>query len=124
MFRAARVLRQSTLSQLQERLGQLLPPALLSSEEKGLNSRERAFPLRLTFECFLWQMLTPATACREVVRHVQALRRIKGLSPISEGDSAYVQARHRLPRERLEKALGATAKAADDWIPSSIPPRS
>lgn len=116
MFRAAQVLRQSTLSQLQERLGQLLPPALLSSEEDGSNSRERAFPLRLTFECFLWQMLNPATACREVVRHVQALRRLKGFAPISEGDSAYVQARLRLPKERLEKALAATAKAADDRV--------
>jgi hypothetical protein len=116
MFRAAQVLRQSTLSQLQDRLGQLLPPALLSSEDDGLNSRERDFPLRLTFECFLWQMLNPATACREVVRHVQALRRLKGLSPISEGDSAYVQARLRLPRERLEKALSATAKAAGDQV--------
>lgn len=117
MFRpAVRGLRQSTLSQLQERLGRLLPPALLSSEEEGDNSRERAFPLRLTFECFLWQMLNPATACREVVRHVQALRRLNGLSPISEEDSAYVQARLRLPRERLEKALGATAKAADDRV--------
>jgi hypothetical protein len=28
----------------------------LSSEDDGLNSRERAFPLRLTFECFLWQI--------------------------------------------------------------------
>ena len=116
MFRAAQGLRQSTLSQLQERLGQLLPASLLSSEDDGLNSRERNFSLRLTFECFLWQLLNPATACREVVRHVQALRRLKGLSPIAEGDSAYVQARLRLPRERLEKALRATAKAADDRV--------
>jgi hypothetical protein len=114
--RAAQLLRQSTLSQLQERLGQLLPPGLLSSEDDGLNSRERAFPLRLTLECFLWQMLNPATACREVVRHVQALRRLKGLSPISEEDSAYVQARIRLPRERLEKALSATAKAVHERV--------
>jgi hypothetical protein len=116
MFQAAQVLRQSTLSQLQERLGQILPPSLLSSEDDGSNSRERAFSLRLTFECFLWQMLNPATACREVVRHVQALRRLKGLPPISEGDSAYVQARLRLPMERLEKALGATAKVAENRI--------
>jgi hypothetical protein len=32
---------------------------------------------------------------------------------VDEGDSAYVQARQRLPRERLEKALAATAQAAD-----------
>ena len=30
------------------------------------NSRQRDFPLRLTFECFLWQMLKPRTACRRI----------------------------------------------------------
>lgn len=106
-------LRQTTLAQLQEQIRDLLPAPLLSSEEEGPNSRERDFPLRLTFECFLWQMLKPKTACREVVRQVQALRTLFGLSPISEGDSAYVQARLRLPRERLEGALSATARTAD-----------
>src|SRR5258708_269700 len=111
--RTAQTLRQATLSQLQEQIRDLLPVPLLSSEEEGPNSRERDFPLRLTFECFLWQMLKPKTACREVVRQVQALRRLRGLSPISEGDSAYIQARLRLPKERLEKALSATAQTAD-----------
>jgi Transposase DDE domain len=114
--RAAQALRQATLSQLQERIAQLLPASLLSSEEEGLNSRERDFPLRLTFECFLWQMLNPRTACREVVRHVQALRRLRGHAPISESDSAYIQARLRLPKDRLEKALSATAQAADGRV--------
>jgi len=68
--------------------------------------------LRLTFECFLWQMLQPNTSCREVVRQVQALCRLNGWGPIAEGDSAYVQARLRLPWERLEGALTATAEAA------------
>jgi len=76
--RSARALRQATLGQLQDQLRDLLPAPLLSSEEEGLNSRERDFPLRLTFECFLWQMLKPRTACREVVRHVQALRTLHG----------------------------------------------
>ena len=58
-------------------------------------------------------MLKPKTACREVVRQVQALRRLGGLPTISVCDSAYVQARLRLPRERLEKALSATAATAD-----------
>lgn len=111
--RTAQTWRQATLSQLQEQLRDLLPASLLSRQEDGLNSRQRDFPLRLTFECFLWQMLKPRTACREVVRQVQALRALRGLAPISAGDSAYVQARLRLPKERLEKALSATAQSAD-----------
>jgi hypothetical protein len=111
--RATHSLRQATLGQLQDQIRDLLPAPLLSSEEEGPNSRERDFPLRLTFECFLWQMLKPRTACREVVRQVQALRTLHGLPPISEDDSAYIQARLRLPKERLEKALESTAQTAD-----------
>jgi hypothetical protein len=51
----------------------------------------------LTFECFVWQMLKPRTACREVVRQVQALWRLQGRGLVDEGDSAYIQARQRLP---------------------------
>ena len=111
--RTVRALRQATLGQLQDQLRDLLPAPLLSSEDDGPNSRERDFPLRLTFECFLWQRLKPRTACREVVRQVQALRTLHGRPPISESDSAYIQARLRLPKERLEKALAATAQTAD-----------
>ena len=110
--RTAQTLRQTTLAQLQQHLRDFLPPPLLAAEDQGPNSRERVFSLRLTFECFLWQMLQPKTSCREVVRQVQALFRLNGLGSVDEGDSAYVQARHRLPRERLEKALAATAQAA------------
>src|SRR5271170_2741598 len=105
--------RQTTLAQLQQHLRDFLPAPLLSAEAEGLNSRERVFSLRLTFECFVWQMLNPKTSCREVVRQVQALFRLHGQGTVEAGDSAYVQARQRLPRERLEKALAATAQAAD-----------
>lgn len=111
--RTLRPLRQATLAQLQQHLADCLPAPLLSSEEEGLNSRKRVFSLRLTFECFVWQLLKPRTSCREVVRQVQALIRLAGGALIDEGDSAYVQARQRLPRERLEKALALTAQAAD-----------
>lgn len=117
--RTVHSLRQATLGQLQDQLRDLLPAPLLSSEDDGLNSRERDFPLRLTFECFLWQMLKPRTACREVVRQVQALRTLHGLPPVSQSDSAYIQARLRLPKERLEKALAATAQTADRRVGSS-----
>lgn len=111
--RTAPTLRHATLAQLQEHLRGFLPAPLLSAEEEGPNSRDRVFTLRLTFECFVWQMLKPQTACREVVRHVQALLRLQGRRPVDEGDSAYIQARQRLPRPRLEQALTATAQAAD-----------
>jgi hypothetical protein len=116
--RTARSLRQTTLAQLQQELRDFLPAPLLSSEDEGPNSRDRVFCLRLTFECFVWQMLKPRTACREVVRQVQALMRLRGFKPVKEGDSAFVQARQRLPQERLEKALEATTQAADRRVGS------
>jgi hypothetical protein len=111
--RTAQTVRQTTLAQLQQHLRDFLPAPLLSTEEDGANSRERIFSLRLTLECFLWQMLKPRTSCREVVRQVQSLFRLCGKGPVDEGDSACVQARQRLPKQRLEKALTATAQAAD-----------
>ena len=86
--RTAHALRQTTLAQLQARLRDLLPAPLLSSEDEGPNRRERIYTLRLTFECFLWQLLKPQTACREVVRQVQALCQLHGKGPVDEGDSA------------------------------------
>ena len=111
--RTAQTVRQATLAQLQEHLRDFLPAPLLSAEDEGANSRDRIYSLRLTFECFVWQLLNPQTSCREVVRQVQALCRWHGKGLVDEGDSAYVQARLRLPRERLENALIATAQAAD-----------
>jgi len=43
---------------------------------------------------------------------------LHGRGRIDEGDSGYVQARQRLPRERLEKALGAIAQVADRLVGS------
>jgi hypothetical protein len=60
-------------------------------------------------------MLKPQTACREVVRQVQALFRLKGLGRVKNG-SAYCQARLRLPRERLERALAQMAQHADQRV--------
>ncbi len=117
--RTAHSLRQTTLAQLQEYLRDFLPCPMLAAEDEGPNSRERVFSLRMTFECFLWQLLKPRTSCREVVRQVQALLRLQGRGQVDEGDSAYVQARQRLPRDRFEKALVATAQAADRRVGSA-----
>jgi hypothetical protein len=73
--RTAHTVRPTTLAQLQQPRRDWLPAPLLASEEEGPNSRERLYTLRLTFACFLWQLLKPRTSCREVVRQVQALLR-------------------------------------------------
>src|SRR2546427_11390733 len=106
--RTAHTIRQATLSQLQEHLRDLLPAPLLSATDEGPNSRERIFSLRLTFECFVWQALKPKTSCREVVRQVQTLFRLHGRRRIDEGPSAYIQARQRVPRERLRAPMSLT----------------
>ncbi len=111
--RTARHFRQATLEQLTRHLAELIPVHLLASADAGLNSRERLYTLRLTCECFLWQMLQCNTACREVVRQVQALARLHGWGAVDEGPSAYIQARQRLPQECLEAVLAATARAAE-----------
>jgi hypothetical protein len=106
-------IRQGTLQQLARHLAELIPVHLLSSADEGPNSRDRLFTLRLTCECFLWQMLTPRTACREVVRQVQALACLQGKGAVDDNASAYIQARQRLPQECLERVLAATAQAAE-----------
>lgn len=111
--RTAGHLRQTTLEQLGRHLVELIPIHLLASADEGPNSRERLFTLRLTCECFLWQMLKPRTACREVVRQVQALACWQGKGAVDESASAYIQARQRLPQECLERILAATAQAAE-----------
>src|SRR5579863_10353524 len=109
----AQALRHLDFPPLLEELRGLLPPWLLASAEEGPHSRQRIFSLRLTFECFVWQMLKPRTACREVVRAVQALYHAQGRRAPDESTGAYVQARQRLPLERLERALVHTAQIAD-----------
>jgi hypothetical protein len=117
--RSVRSLRQLTLHQLDQHLAGLLPAHLLSQADEGPFSRARIYTLRLTLECFLWQMLTPNTACREVVRQVQALFGLHDQGPVDEATSAYIQARQKLSEERLRELLSATAQAAQQRIPAS-----
>jgi len=114
--RTASSLRSLEFLPLGQKLRDLLPAHLLASEDEGPGSRERVFSLRLTFECFVWQMLKPKTSCRDVVHAVQALFQSLGWGTVDEGTSAYVQARQRLPAERLERALASTAQIADQRV--------
>jgi hypothetical protein len=102
-----------SLPELSQRLESLLPAHLFSATDEGAHCRERIFSLRITLECFIWQLLKPRTSCREVTRQVQALAQLHGLGQVDENSSAYCQARSLLPVERVEKAVPLLAQSAD-----------
>src|SRR6266404_8802649 len=112
-------LRQQSLCQLELLLGPFLPPGLLSQADEGPNSRERIFSVRRTFFGFLYQVLKPDCPCREIVRQIQALFTLHDQGRVDEGNSAYCQARKRLPLDtlcRLRVAISAAGeKTAQLW---------
>jgi DDE family transposase len=114
-FKAVQAL---TLTRLEERLRPYLPAHVLQAAGSGANSRQRIFPLPRTFFCWIWQMLQLNTSCREVVRQIQALFALQGGAAVDEDSSAYCQARARLPKERLQQALAATAAKAQQRAPA------
>jgi hypothetical protein len=111
--RLTQEVRHASLAQLEHYLEGIFPPHLLAQADEGDNSRERIYSLWITFQCFLWQVLKPKTACREVVRQLQALFRLKGWGAVDESTGAYCTARQRLPKERLEAVLKACAATAE-----------
>ncbi|MGD0094779.1 MAG: IS4 family transposase [Planctomycetota bacterium] len=111
MGRRVEQLRQQSLCHLERLLNPFLPPGLLSQADEGPNSRERVFSVRRTFFGFLYQVLTPKTSCREIVRQVQALFALHEAGPVDESTSAYCQARKRLPLDRLCRVRVAVAAA-------------
>jgi Transposase DDE domain len=111
-------LRALPLPHIEKLFAPILPAGLLAQAQTGVNSRERLYSLRGTFWGFLWQMLNPATPCREVVRQIQALFCGADLStPVDEGSSAYCQARQRVPLETIQRARIAAAEHAEKLLP-------
>jgi len=111
--RTVRSLRHLDLLALSESFRGLIPPDLLLATAEGPGSRDRIYSLRLTFQCFVWQMLKPKTSCREVVRAVQGLFQSQGWGPVDKSSSPYIQARPRVPEDRLVQALKSTALVAN-----------
>jgi hypothetical protein len=64
--------RIDTLEQLYGLFGDLIPNKMLAPVEKGVGSRSRDLPPKVTFWAFVAQVMTPGTSCREVVRKVEA----------------------------------------------------
>ena len=111
------------MSRLCEIFGPWLPAAMLAPAVKGLNSRQRLYPLNLTFWAFLSQVLSPGSSCREIVRKVQAWYAPQEKPLPNGGTSAYCQARSRLPlarlmelHQRLADKLSARIAAPDLWL--------
>src|SRR6266704_2056700 len=93
------------LHQLEALFGALLPRHWLSPAEEGPGSRQRHWPRRLTFWTFLAQVLSPGSSCRAAVRQAQAHARLEDRPVPADEDSAYCQARARLPLEFLHEAI-------------------
>lgn len=112
-------LRQQSLLHLEQLLGQFIPPGLLSQADEGLNSRERIYSLRRTFWGFLYQVLNPGCPCREIVRQIQALFCLHHLGPVDAANSAFCQARLRLPLDLLQRLRHAVAAQAGRLLPEA-----
>lgn len=93
-----KVSRRNSLQELYELFGHLVSEATLGRSEKGAHSRDRVFTKQVTFWAFAAQILSPGTACREIVRRVDVWweEAFGTKPPISTSTSAYCQARGRL----------------------------
>lgn len=78
-----------------------VPSDKLQAKALEENSRERIYSGNVTFWAFLYQVISPRTCCREVVRKVQSFRSYRGLELPSRESTACCKARQRLPLEDL-----------------------
>ena len=102
-----------SLGELYELFGDLLPDHLLARSESGPNSRERTLTPKVTFWAFVSQAFDVGSACRDVVRKVEAWWRWTQKDRASDraalSPSAYCQARARLDMQTLRLIHGHLA---------------
>lgn len=115
-----RVRNPHSSDELKNEFSRFIPQHLFDKAPTGTGSRERLFPRKATFWHFIWQALQPNTACRAVVRKIQAETEHKHRT-IDESTSAYCQARQRLPLELVQQGLEYSAKSADRMAKAGIP---
>jgi hypothetical protein len=104
------------LHRLEVLFARWLPPHTLCPTEEGSCSRQRQWPLRLTFWTFLAQVLSPGSACRAAVRQAQAQARLEGRPVPADEDSAYCQARLRLPQEFLPECVQRVGRVLEQGV--------
>ena len=96
--------------------GSHVPKGALAQAKSGPNSRRRFFSMDATFWAFLFQVLSPACACREVVRKLQAWWTGSKRKKMAAGTAAYCQARGRMKLTALEKIFHALAATLERRI--------
>jgi hypothetical protein len=105
------------LHQLQELFGGWLHHHWFSPAEEGPFSRQRDWPLRLTFFSFLAQLLCPGSSCRWAVRQAQTLARLQSRPVPAQDTSAYCQARARLPLQLLRELIQRVGDSLQQRVP-------
>ncbi len=110
-------LRKQSLLLLEQLFAQFIPGWLLSQADEGDNSRQRVFTLRRTFWGFLYQVLNPGCTCRQITRQIQAFFCLHDLGRVDEDNSAYCQARLRLPLDTLQRLRRTVADQAHKMVP-------
>lgn len=110
-----------TLCQLETCFAPWIPERLFPKAQAGPNSRDQDYTRWRTFWCMLWQALNPDASGREVVRQLQALFDLEHGPQLSPSDSAYCQAKDRLPLEEFPQALHAAAEQADRLAAAPLP---
>lgn len=93
------------LHQLQLLFADWIRDPWLDPTSQGPGSRQRLWPVRLTFWTFLAQVFAFGSSCRDAVRQAQAQAHLQGRHAPKDETGAYCQARRRLPLERLHEAL-------------------
>jgi len=112
--------RYQCAAEVENELARFLPREILAQTHQGLGSRKRIYTRRLTFWCFIWQVLQPHTACRAVVRKVQAEHEPRRRR-VDESTSGYCQARARLPLTLFQDGLERSAHCADRMALHRVP---
>ena len=115
-----RAARYRCAAEVENAFSRFLPRDLLAQTPRGVGSRKRIYTRTLTFWCFIWQVLQPHTACRAVVRKVQAEHETRRRR-IDESSSAYCQARARLPLTLVQNGMEQSAQCADRLALHRVP---
>ena len=107
---------QPVLHQLEALFERWVPHHTLCPTEAGPASRQRQWPVRRTFWTFLAQVFCPGSACRAAVRQAQAQARLMDQPMPADDDSAYCQARLRLPPELVPAAIEHVGRALQQGV--------
>jgi hypothetical protein len=107
---------QPILHQLALLFARWIPPHLLAPTEAGACSRERDWPLRLTFWTFLAQVLSPGSSCRWAVQEAQAQADHEGRRSPPNDTDPYCKARARLPLEFLHECVHRVGRSLEQGV--------